>query len=108
MAVADVGKKDFVWTLIATFFKIGAGVLLFPFVLRMLPAETVGVWTIFTAIAQLTFIFDFGFNVSFARNISYVFSGVRSLKKEGYELVDSTDIDDVDYKLLGSTISAMR
>lgn len=108
MAVADVGKKDFVWTLVATFFKIGAGVLLFPFVLRMLPAETVGVWTIFTAIAQLTFIFDFGFNVSFARNISYVFSGVRSLKKEGYELVDSTDIDDVDYKLLGSTIRAMR
>ena len=58
MAVADVGKKDFIWTLLATFFKIGAGVLLFPFVLRMLPAETVGIWTIFTVIAQLTFIFD--------------------------------------------------
>ena len=82
MAVADIGKKDFAWTLIATFFKIGAGVLLFPFVLRMLPTETVGVWTIFTTIAQLTSIFDFGFNTSFARNISYVFSGVRELKKK--------------------------
>lgn len=108
MAVADVGKKDFVWTLLATFFKIGAGVLLFPFVLRMLPTEAVGVWTIFTAIAQLTFIFDFGFNTSFARNVSYVFSGVGSLKKEGYEHVDSSGVNGVDYALLSGTIRAMR
>lgn len=108
MAVADVGKKDFIWTLLATFFKIGAGVLLFPFVLRMLPAETVGIWTIFTVIAQLTFIFDFGFNTSFARNVSYVFSGVGSLKKEGYESVDSSCVDSVNYTLLGGTIKAMR
>jgi O-antigen/teichoic acid export membrane protein len=108
MAVANIGKQDFVWTLFATFFKIGAGVLLFPFILKMLPAETVGVWTIFTTIAQLTFIFDFGFNTSFARNISYVFSGVGSLKKEGYELVESSCIDKIDYTLLGGTIRAMR
>ena len=107
MAVANIGKQDFVWTLFATFFKIGAGVLLFPFILKMLPAETVGVWTIFTTIAQLTFIFDFGFNTSFARNISYVFSGVGSLKKEGYELVESSCIDKIDYTLLGGTIRAM-
>lgn len=108
MAVADVGRKDFVWTLLATFFKIGAGVLLFPFVLRMLPVESVGIWTIFTAITQLTFIFDFGFNVSFARNVSYVFSGVSFLKREGYEFVDSVYINKVDYELLGGTIRAMR
>ena len=108
MAVADVGRKDFVWTLLATFFKIGAGVLLFPFVLRMLPAESVGVWTIFTAIAQLTFIFDFGFNTSFARNVSYVFSGVSSLKREGYESVESSCVNCVDYALLGGTIRAMQ
>lgn len=107
MAVVDIGRKDFVWTLLATIFKIGAGVLLFPFVLRMLPTETVGVWTIFTAVTQLTFIFDFGFNVSFARNISYVFSGVGSLKKEGYESVESLSINKVDYELLGGTIRAM-
>ena len=108
MAVANIGKKDFAWTLVATFFKMGAGVLLFPFVLRMLPAETIGVWTIFTAIAQLTFIFDFGFNISFARNISYVFSGVRELKKKGYETVCLENVNVVDYRLLGSTIQSMR
>lgn len=108
MAVADVGRKDFVWTLLATFFKIGAGVLLFPFVLRMLPVESVGIWTIFTAITQLTFIFDFGFNISFARNVSYVFSGVGTLKKEGYESVDAAYVNRVDYSLLSGTIRAMR
>ena len=106
MAVENIGKRDFVWTLLATFFKIGAGVLLFPFILRMLPAEKVGVWTIFTTIAQLTYLFDFGFNTSFARNVSYVFSGVKSLKKEGYEMVD--DVESVDYSLLAGTIRAMR
>ena len=108
MSVADIGKKDFVWTLVATLFKIGAGIFLFPFVLHMLPAETVGIWTIFTVITQLTFIFDFGFNTSFARNVSYVFSGVSVLKKEGYELVSTDIVVDVDYKLLSATIKAMR
>ena len=106
MAVANIGKKDFVWTFLAIFFKIGAGVLLLPLILRKLPSETVGVWTIFTTITQLTGLFDFGFNSSFARNVAYVFSGVRSLKKEGYEAVD--DVESVDYSLLGGTIKAMR
>ena len=108
MAVANVGKKDFVWTMLATFFKIGAGVLLFPIILKMLPAETVGVWTIFVTITQLTFIFDFGFNTSFGRNVSYVFSGVSLLKRDGYEHVESSSVDRIDYALLGGTIRAMR
>ena len=108
MAVANVEKKDFVWTMLATFFKIGAGVLLFPIILKMLPAETVGVWTIFVTITQLTFIFDFGFNTSFARNVSYVFSGVSLLKRDGYEHVESSSVDRIDYALLGGTIRAMR
>lgn len=52
MAVENIGKKDFVWTILATFFKIGAGVLLLPLILRKLPSETVGIWTIFATITQ--------------------------------------------------------
>ena len=106
MAVENIGKKDFVWTFLDIFFKIGAGILLLPLILRKLPSETVGVWTIFTTITQLTGLFDFGFNSSFARNVAYVFSGVRSLKKEGYESVDN--VESVDYGLLRGTIKAMR
>lgn len=106
MAVENIGKKDFVWTILATIFKIGAGVLLLPLILRKLPSETVGIWTIFATITQLTGLFDFGFNPSFARNVAYVFSGVRSLKKEGYVAVE--DVNSVDYSLLARTIRAMR
>lgn len=108
MAVVNVGKKDFVWTILAIFFKVGAGLLLLPIILKMLPAETVGIWTIFVAITQLTFIFDFGFNTSFARNVSYVFSGVSSLKRDGYEQLGPSSVNSIDYALLGKTIRAMR
>ncbi len=108
MAVENIGKRDLIWATLATLFRIGSGVLLFPMVLNMLPSETVGVWTIFTSVALITGILDFGFNQSFARNISYVFSGVRSLKRDGHELVDDANVVDIDYGLLKNTIAAMR
>jgi O-antigen/teichoic acid export membrane protein len=108
VAVENIGKRDLIWATLATLFRIGSGVLLFPMVLNMLPSETVGVWTIFTSVALITGILDFGFNQSFARNISYVFSGVRSLKRDGHELVDDANVVDVDYGLLKNTIASMR
>lgn len=108
MAVENIGKRDLIWAALATLFRIGSGVLLFPLVLNMLPSETVGVWTIFTSVTMITGLMDFGFSPSFARNISYVFSGVRSLKKDGHENVDDADTAAIDYKLLKQTIGAMR
>lgn len=88
--------------------KVGAGVLLYPFILSSLSAETVGVWTIFSTIAVLTTIFDFGFNQSFRRNVAYIFSGVSVFKVQGYEYVETSQSGYVDYGLLKSTIRAMR
>lgn len=108
MAVENIGKRDLIWAMLATLFRIGSGVLLFPMVLNMLPSETVGIWTIFTSVVMITGIMDFGFSPSFARNVAYVFSGVRSLKRDGHEYVDDADIIDVDYNLLKRTICAMQ
>ena len=108
MAVENIGKCDLIWAMLATLFRIGSGVLLFPMVLSMLPSETVGVWTIFTSVTLITGILDFGFNQSFARNISYVFSGVRSLKRNGHEYVADAENEKIDYALLKNTIGAMR
>ena len=104
IGVAKIGNKDLVWSVLATFFKMGAGVLLFPVILRMLPAETVGIWTVFTVVTSLSLLLDFGFNSSFARNIAYIFTGVESLQKNGF----SAASDAVNYDLLKSTIRAMR
>lgn len=104
IGVAKIGNKDLVWSVLATFFKMGAGVLLFPVILRMLPAETVGIWTVFTVVTSLSLLLDFGFNSSFARNVAYIFTGVESLQKNGF----SDASDSVNYDLLKSTIRAMR
>jgi len=101
-----IGRKDVIWNYLATFFQIGSGILLFPIILRLLPSETVGVWSIFMAIGSLIGLLDFGFSPSFTRNITYIFSGVNSLEKTG---ISNGYIDnEININLLSNTIRAMR
>jgi O-antigen/teichoic acid export membrane protein len=95
------------WNYAATFLQIGVGVILLPFILRVFPQETVAIWTIFTTIIALSNLLDFGFNPSFARNVSYVVSGVKELKATGYQTVESHN-SEVDYSLLKGLINAMK
>ena len=98
-----------VWSYAATFFTVGAGVILLPFMLHKLPAETIAIWTIFQTVSMLVMMLDFGFRPSFSRNVSYIFSGVRHLHKEGIEAVESREQSvNVDYSLLKGTLHAMR
>lgn len=104
--IENIGRKDVVWSYLATFFTIGAGIILLPFILHSLPAHAVGMWTVFQTVNHLIILLDFGFSMSFARNITYIFSGVRRLKAEG---IDHDSLGDgVDYQLLSDTIAAMR
>jgi O-antigen/teichoic acid export membrane protein len=103
----DIGRRDVVWNYVATFLKIGVGVILLPFILRTFPQETVAIWSIFTTVITLTDLFDFGFNSSFARNVTYVISGVKSLKTTGYQTVEDGD-SEIDYSLFKGLIEAMR
>jgi O-antigen/teichoic acid export membrane protein len=81
-----IGRQDVLWNYAATFLQIAAQVLLFPFILRTLPRETVAVWMIFSTIIALVNLLDFGFNPSFARNVTYVFSGAKILKPAGFDI----------------------
>jgi O-antigen/teichoic acid export membrane protein len=102
----QIGRQDVLWNYAATFLQIAAQVLLFPFVLRTLPRETVAVWMIFSTIIALVNLLDFGFNPSFARNVTYVFSGAKILKPTGFDRVEENA--EVDYSLLKGLIGAMR
>lgn len=104
--VEHIGKKEILWSYAGTFFMIGAGVILLPFILSNMPDETVGIWSIFQTITFLVLLLDFGFRPSFARNISYIFSGVKTLQKEGVAYADTDS--EVDYGLLKGTLVAMR
>lgn len=104
--VENIGKRDIAWSYVATIFMVGAGVLLLPFILNKMSAETVGIWNIFSTITYMVALLDFGFRPSFARNISYIFSGVKSLQKNGVATL--SDDDSVDYSLLKGTLRAMQ
>jgi O-antigen/teichoic acid export membrane protein len=103
----NITRKDVIWNYVATFLHIGVGVILLPFILRVFPQETVAIWTIFSTIIALTGLLDFGFNPSFARNVSYVVSGVKELKTTGYNIVDNKDCE-IDYSLFKGLINAMK
>jgi len=85
---------------------IGAGVILLPFILHKMPQETVGIWNIFQTITALVLLLDFGFRPTFARNISYIFSGVKTLQRNG--VAHTTSEAAVDYSLLKGTLLAMK
>ena len=104
--VEHIGKREIAWSYAGTAFMIGAGVLLLPFILHKMPQETVGIWNIFQTITFLVALLDFGFRPSFARNISYIFSGVKTLQKVGVAHADADS--EVEYGLLKGTLIAMR
>jgi O-antigen/teichoic acid export membrane protein len=103
----QIGRKDVVWNYGATFFQYGALVLLFPFILNKLSSETVAVWAIFNGVVAFISLLDFGFNSSFTRNTTYVFSGAKKLEATGFHIVNESSAE-VDYGLLKGLISVMR
>ena len=104
--VENIGKREIIWSYAGTAFMIGAGVILLPFILHKMPQETVGIWNIFQTITALVLLLDFGFRPTFARNISYIFSGVKSLQRNG--VAHTTSEAAVDYSLLKGTLLAMK
>ena len=104
--IEHIGKREIAWSYAGTAFMIGAGVLILPFILHKLPQETVGIWNIFQTITMLVLMLDFGFRSTFARNISYIFSGVKTLQKTGVTRTDANAT--VDYGLLKGTLVAMK
>ena len=104
--IEHIGKREIAWSYAGTAFMIGAGVILLPFILHKMPQETVGIWNIFQTITALVLLLDFGFRPSFARNISYIFSGVKTLQRDG--VAHTTSESEVDYGLLKGTLIAMQ
>jgi O-antigen/teichoic acid export membrane protein len=103
----QIGRKDIAWNFVGTIMRVASGVILLPIVLIKLSREDVGLWNIYIQLGGLALLLDFGFLNSFGRNITYIFSGVKELKPEGYISVDGSD-KSISYSLLRSVINAMR
>lgn len=104
--IKNIGRKEVIWSYLATFLQIGSGVILFPLILNIFSSEKVGVWSIFITIGSLVSLLEFGFTPSFTRNITYIISGVNKLVVKG---ISSKNLDsEINYALLGNTIKAMK
>jgi O-antigen/teichoic acid export membrane protein len=102
----SISGKDLIWNYLASFFKIASSAVLLPFILRELPAEAIGLWTVYLTITTFSTILDFGFNPTFTRNVTYIFSGIQKLRKEGFEEAEASC--EVNYSLLKDLIRSMR
>lgn len=90
-------KKDIIWSYIGTILSMGANLLMLPFLMYFLSEDDLGLWYIYASIGAIATLFDFGFGVTFARNITYAWAGARELKKEG---VAVSQYCEPDYRLM--------
>lgn len=104
MAV-QLSKKDYIWNFIGVFVSLGSNALMLPFVLHYLTEDMYGLWGVFQSIAAITTLFDFGFSVTFARNINYAWCGATELKKTGVVYSESGEPN---FLLMKRTMTACR
>lgn len=102
----NITRKDISWNFVATFLKIGSSALLLPIILKLMPSEMVGIWSIFITITAFATLLDFGFSPSFTRNVTYIFSGVSELNING--VAKKNQNKSIDYGLLKGLINAMK
>lgn len=88
-----LSKKDIIWSYIGTIISMGANLIMLPFLMHYLDEDRLGMWYVFVSIGTIATLFDMGFAVTFARNITYCWSGAKHLKKENVEFVENSEPD---------------
>ncbi|MCI8483223.1 MAG: oligosaccharide flippase family protein [Lachnospiraceae bacterium] len=78
-----VKRKDAVWNLIGTILAMGANLMILPFILIYLTEDDIAIYYIFTSLAGIAALIDFGFSPSVARSMAYAFSGVDEIRAVG-------------------------
>lgn len=86
-------KSDVIWSYVGIVVSMSANLLMLPIIIFFLDSQMLGLWYVFTSIGAISVLFDFGFSVTFARNITYCWSGARTLKKEGVVFIENSEPD---------------
>lgn len=89
----NLSKKDVIWSYIGTIMSMASNLLLLPFIVYFLDDDMYGLWGVFASIGAIATLFDCGFSVTFARNITYCWSGASGLKKEGVQFTEQREPD---------------
>lgn len=102
-----VTRADLFWNYGATFMRVASALIVLPVILRMLPEEEVGLWTVMISLNSMIYLLDFGFFQTFSRAVTYIFSGATQLQKEGFIPVEKCS-DEISYPLLKGLLKSMR
>lgn len=101
----DITKKDILWSYLSNIFCMGANFFLLPFVIACLDEDELGLWYVFLSLGTLSNLFDFGFAVTLARNITYCWSGAQSLNKEG---CNGNNLGEPNFLLMKKVLAASK
>ena len=101
----EITNRDAIWSYIGTIVSMGANFFMLPFLMYFLSADMLGLWYVFVSIGTITTLFDFGFAVTFSRNITYCWSGASELRKEGVVFSESSEPN---YALMKDVLSTSR
>ena len=94
----NVSKKDIIWSYLGIILSMGANFLLLPFIVYYLDGDSLGLWYVFISVGQIATLFDFGFSVTFARNVTYCWSGANELMKTGVVNTESNKVNYILFK----------
>ena len=98
-------KIDVIWSYIGTILSMGANLLMLPVIIFYLDAEMLGLWYVFVSLGAIAALFDFGFAVTFARNITYCWSGADKLQKVDVSYAENNEPD---YLLMKKVLRACK
>ena len=100
-----VSKLDIFWSFAGTILSMSSNLIILPFLMMYLDDSTLGLWYVFASIGSIAILFDMGFAVTFARNITYCWSGAKKLQKESVFFADS---DEPDYYVIKKVINTCK
>lgn len=98
-------KSDVIWSYVGTTFSMGSNLIMLPFLIYYLDPDMLGMWYVFVSLGAISTLFDFGFSVTFARNITYCWSGAKELKKESVAFVNNSEPD---YYMMKQVLATCR
>ncbi|MFZ7131950.1 MAG: O-unit flippase-like protein [Eubacteriales bacterium] len=102
----QITRRDVIWSYASYILQTGAGFFLLPVILNRLPSEELAIWYVFLSITALVNLLDFGLQPTIMRNVSYIFSGARTLKRQGVAI--QNEVLPIDYALLKSLIKSIK
>lgn len=101
----DIKRGDVIWSYLGTITSLSSYVIILPLIVHFMHPDLVGLWYVFVSIGAIASLFDFGFTYTFARNITYCWSGSKELQKTG---VSSSEVGSTDFRLMKDILTTSR